>query len=263
MERDSMVFYRSFIECIVKLEEQFDSETAMQLVKTIAYYALDGELKELPPIIDLMFTSIKPQIDANTKRFIDGKKGGRPKKTTGYKDSKPLVTDEITTGYETTKPLVTDKITTGYESENHRLLNSKPNVNVNVNDNVNENVNKNVNKNVLKEKNNFSIENLTNKHNQIKRDFQIDSFPKLRKSKDLNKAFLTWLIYRKENSLFGVEAHLKTFIKLIKDAYTTESIILAVDHAILNNHSSIHPKDKIPEHMIYKRIPDHLNFPGT
>ena len=239
-----MVFYRSFIECIVKLEEQFDSETAMELVKTIAYYALDGELKELPPIIDLMFTSIKPQIDANTKRFIDGKKGGRPKKTTGYKDSKPLVID---------------KITTGYESENHRLPNSEPNVNVNVNDNVNENVNKNV----LKEKNNFSIENLTNKHNQIKRDFQIDSFPKLRKSKDLNKAFLTWLIYRKENSLFGVEAHLKTFIKLIKDAYTTESIILAVDHAILNNHSSIHPKDKIPEHMIYKRIPDHLNFPGT
>ena len=261
MERDSMVFYRSFIECIVKLEEQFDSETAMQLVKTIAYYALDGELKELPPIIDLMFTSIKPQIDANTKRFVDGKKGGRPKKTTGSKGAKPVVTDKITNGYETTKPLVIDKKTTGYESKNHRLPNSKPNVNDNVNVNVNDN--KNVNKNVLKEKNNFSIENLTKKHKQILNDFQIDSFPKLRKSKDLNKAYLTWLIYRGANSIFEVEAHLKTFIKLIKDAYTTESIILAVDHAILNKHSSIHPKDKIPEHMIYKRIPDHLNFPGT
>ncbi len=237
MERDSMVFYRSFLDCIVKLEEQFDSETAMQLVKTIACYALDGELKELPPIIDLMFTSIKPQIDANTKRFVDGKKGGRPKKTTGSKGTKPVVTDKITTGYETTKPLVIDKKTTGYESKNHRLPNSKPNVNVNVNENEN--------KNVLKDKNIFSFENLTDKHNQIKRDFQIDSFPKLRKSKDLNKSFLTWLIYRKANSIFEVEAHLKSFIKLIKDRYTTESIILAVDHAILNKHLSIHPTEKL------------------
>lgn len=232
MERESMVFYRSFLDCIVKLEEQFDSETAMHLLKTIACYALDGELKELPPIIDLMFTSIKPQIDANTKRFVDGKKGGRPKKTTGSKGTKPLVIDKKTTGYETTKPLVID-------DKNHWLKNQKPNVNVNVNDNDNKNVN------IKKDKNIFSFENLTDKHNQIKRDFQIDSFPKLRKSKDLNKAYLTWLIYRKANSIFEVEAHLKSFIKLIKDRYTTESIILAVDHAILNKHLSIHPTEKL------------------
>jgi hypothetical protein len=91
----------------------------------------------------------------------------------------------------------------------------------------------------------FSFENLTDKHNQIKRDFQIDSFPKLRRNKELNKSFLTWLIYRDANSLFEVEAHLKTFIKLVKDRFTTESIILAVDHAILNKHLSIHPTEKL------------------
>jgi len=91
----------------------------------------------------------------------------------------------------------------------------------------------------------FSFENLTDKHNQIKRDFQIDSFPKLRRNKELNKSFLTWLIYRDANSIFEVEAHLKTFIKLVKDRFTTESIILAVDHAILNKHLSIHPTEKL------------------
>jgi len=238
MERDSMIIYRSFYEAIKDL----DKDIKLQMYDAIFSYGLDfKEPSGLTGIAKVVWTLIKPQLDANLKKFNDGKKGGRPKKTT-----------KKTTGLQNKKPLV-------IESKNHTFETQKPNVNVNVNVNENENVNKNV----LKEKNNFSFENLTNKHNQIKRDFQIDSFPKLRKSKDLNKAYLTWLIYRKANSIFEVEAHLKTFIKLIKDAYTTESIILAVDHAILNSHSSIHPKDKIPEHMIYKRIPDHLNFPGT
>ena len=244
MEKESMVFYRSFLDTILKID---NPEVGYELFLAITSYSLYGIEPKLTGMSDAFWTLIKPQLDANLRKYENGKKGarhgikgGRPKTP-----NKPLNNPKETPNLTPKKPLTNPKIT--------------PNVNVNVNDNVNENVNKNV----LKEKNNFSIENLTNKHNQIKRDFQIDSFPKLRKSKDLNKAFLTWLIYRKENSLFGVEAHLKTFIKLIKDAYTTESIILAVDHAILNNHSSIHPKDKIPEHMIYKRIPDHLNFPGT
>ena len=80
MERDSMVFYRSFMDSILKLELQFDADTAMQLFKAIAHYGIDGVQCDMIPIVDLMFTTIKPQIDANTKRFIDGKKGGRPKK---------------------------------------------------------------------------------------------------------------------------------------------------------------------------------------
>ena len=69
-----------------------------------------------------MFKLIRPQVNANNKRREDGKKGGRPKKTIGF------------------------------ENENHRLLNSKPNVNVNVNENVNVNANENVNEAEKKEK---------------------------------------------------------------------------------------------------------------
>ena len=123
------------------------------------------------------------------------------------------------------------------EIKNHTFKNKKPNVNVN--DNVNVNVNVNTDKNI------FSFENINKKHKQVLNNFQIDSFAKLRRDKDLNKCFLMWLIYRESNSLFGVEAHLKTFIKLIKDRYTTESIVLAVDHAILNKHLSIHPTEKL------------------
>ena len=244
MERESMVFYRSFLDTILKID---NPEVGYELFVSVTSYSLYGIEPKLTGMSDAFWTLIKPQLDANLRKYENGKKGarhgikgGRPKTP-----NKPLNNPKETPNLTPKKPLTNPKLT--------------PNVNVN----VNENENVNVNKNVLKEKNNFSFENLTNKHNQIKRDFHIDSFPKLRKSKDLNKAYLTWLIYRGANSIFEVEAHLKTFIKLIKDAYTTESIILAVDHAILNSHSSIHPKDKIPEHMIYKRIPDHLNFPGT
>ena len=107
MERDSMVFYRYFMDSILKLEQQFDADTAMQLFKVIAHYGIDGVQDEMSPIIDLMFTTIKPQIDANTKRFVDGKKGGRPKKTSGK---------------ATTKPVVSKKITSGYQSQNLMLM---------------------------------------------------------------------------------------------------------------------------------------------
>ncbi len=151
------------------------------------------------------------------KSLMMARKEGDPKKLQKKQQKKPVV----------------------LKNKNHTFENQKPNVNVNVNDNVNANVNENIDKNI------FSFENLTNKHNQIKKDFQIDSFGKLRRDKELNKSFLMWLIYRKSNSLFEVEAHLKTFIKLVKDRYTTESIILAVDHAILNKHLSIHPTEKL------------------
>ncbi len=249
MERDSMVLYRSFIESIVKLEKQFDSEKAMQLFKAIAYYGVDGKINDdVDPIIDLMFTSIKPQIDANTKRFENGKKGGRPKKTNGNKDKKPVVSDNKTNGYETKKPMVSKSKTNGYESKNHRLLNEKPNVNVNgnVNDNENDNV-----YNGKEKKLNFSKDNIRAKHKQITETFQIDAPNKLRKDKYLYEVFCKWLIYNDVNDMQRVEMHLKQFIRMCKKLFTTESIIEATEHAMLNNHKTIHPNDKIPQEKIY------------
>lgn len=114
MERDSFVFYRSFAECI----QELDPAVRMDCYEAIVNYALDGIEPEADGVVMAMFKAIKPQIDANNKRFVDGKKGaefgklgGRPKK-----DKNPIgVIDKNPIG-------VTDKT---------------PNVNVNVNENVN------------------------------------------------------------------------------------------------------------------------------
>ena len=124
MERDSFVFYASFLEAINELP----NESQLKVYKAITNFALKGiEPTDLEGIEKGIFALIKPQILANYKRYLDGCNGGRPKKE---------------------KPMAIEK-------ENHRLLNKKtngyenkkPNDNVNDNDNVNVNVNDNVNVN--------------------------------------------------------------------------------------------------------------------
>lgn len=115
--RESFVFYISYYEAISELDEK----TQIQLFKAICKYALYGELPELSGVEKAIFALIKPTVDANEQRYINGKKGGRPKKNNGFDDKKPPVINSETTGYE----------------------NKKPNVNVNVTDNVNVNDNEN------------------------------------------------------------------------------------------------------------------------
>lgn len=120
--RESMVFYQSFAKAIKLMpkDKQLDALWA------IIDYGLDGT--EPDPETDvytmMVFEMAKPQIDSNVKRKVNGSSGGRPK-TYGYEDEKPVV----------------------IESENHRLSDEKPNVNVNVN--VNDNVN-DIKENTLK-----------------------------------------------------------------------------------------------------------------
>lgn len=115
--RDSFIFYKSFYEAM----EGIGDKDKLKLYDAICKFALYGEETKLTGISNTLFILIKPQLQANTKKFTDGKKGGRPKKeTTGFEKEK-------TTGYDKTK-------TTGFE-------NKKPNVNVN--DNVNVNYNEN------------------------------------------------------------------------------------------------------------------------
>lgn len=121
MERESFVFYRSFFEAL----EGLPVESYARLCTAIVTYGLNGEVASLEGIERNLFALIRPQIDANNKRYKDGKKGGRPSS-----DTKPLVTKTETTGYAERKPLV-------IKVEE----NEKPNANVNVNVNDNENVN--------------------------------------------------------------------------------------------------------------------------
>lgn len=69
MARDSFIFYRSFYEAISELpkENQADSYNA------IMRYALDQEEIELTRISKAIFSLVKPQLDANYKKYENGK----------------------------------------------------------------------------------------------------------------------------------------------------------------------------------------------
>lgn len=106
-----MVFYRSFYEAIKELPLDVQSK----VYSAIFEYSLNFNevvLKGLPKTI---FTLIKPQLDANNKRFENGKKGGRKKADNDQEETK-------------TKP-----------KQNQTETKIKPNNNVN--DNVNNNGN--------------------------------------------------------------------------------------------------------------------------
>lgn len=110
MERDSMVFYRSFYDAINSLQE----EEQLPLYKAIFELSLNGEDVDLQGIQKVIFTLIKPQLSANIKRYENGKQGGR----------KP-------------KDNQTETKTEPKRNQNK----SKTKANNNVNDNVNVNVN--------------------------------------------------------------------------------------------------------------------------
>ena len=118
MKRDSMIFYASFHQAAKALEK--DSEKAA-LYDAIFEYALFGKEFELTGTPRAMFLLIKPQLEANIRKYRNGK---RPKQKQNV--SKPEAPIKQT----------------GSKTEG--------NVNVNVNDNDNDNVNVNENVNVNK-----------------------------------------------------------------------------------------------------------------
>lgn len=72
MVRDGFIFYRSFAEAVGCLS---DSER-LAVLDAILAYGLDGE-DNSEGVAAAMMKLIKPQIDANNKRYENGQKGGR------------------------------------------------------------------------------------------------------------------------------------------------------------------------------------------
>lgn len=148
---DSFVFYRSFDEACAELtDEQYG-----KIMRVINNYALNGTIPEnLSGIEKIVFTLIKPQIDANNQRKTNGCKGGAPssnnnaKKTTnGYTEKQPMVITE-----ENEKQPMVDfeddekqPMVEFCDTEKQPNVNVNDNVNVNANENVNDNANVNVN----------------------------------------------------------------------------------------------------------------------
>lgn len=129
--QESFIFYDSFRDVGKDMEEK----SRLAFYEAIIDYGLTGELDvtNLPNEIKLLFKLIKPQIDANVKRRKDGKKGGRPSKSSNNEEKSDKKTS--------TKEEKNYEKTTGLENKNHRFQNEKPNVNVNGNVNGNGNVN--------------------------------------------------------------------------------------------------------------------------
>ena len=76
--RDSTIVYRSFYEAICELPKEVQADVYTALFE----YALNYNEVELTGLAKTIFTLIKPQLDANLKRYMNGT---TPKKQTGSK----------------------------------------------------------------------------------------------------------------------------------------------------------------------------------
>lgn len=123
-ERESFIFYRSFFLSVDRLPEDMQ----LPLYKAIAQYALDRIEPDFSnsrhlQFIEAIWDGIKPQLDANYRRFVNGCKGGAPKGSSNNPNGRRGKKQPRT---------------------NRKLTENKPNVNDNVN--VNENIEKKFNK---------------------------------------------------------------------------------------------------------------------
>lgn len=75
--RDSFIFYRSFFESFDGLSKK----DKLLLFDAVCNYALNDIEPQLTGVPLSMFKLLKPQLDANIRRYENGCKGGRPKKT--------------------------------------------------------------------------------------------------------------------------------------------------------------------------------------
>lgn len=150
MPKNSFIFYRSFSECLKSLPDK----ERLILYDSIIDYALDEIEPNLDGCLKGMFALIKPQLDANIRRWKNGCKGGAP---VGNQNA-------TKNNQETTK-------------EQPKTTNVQPNHNVNVNDNVNVNVNDNENKKEdIKEKRVFQTPTLSEiKDYILEKHYQVDA----------------------------------------------------------------------------------------
>jgi hypothetical protein len=73
--RESFIFYKSFYESIKEL----DPLDQVQIYNAIYEYEFYKIIPELTGVCKSIFTLILPQLEANDKKYENGKKGGRPR----------------------------------------------------------------------------------------------------------------------------------------------------------------------------------------
>ena len=83
MKRDSVIIYRNLFEAL----QDVSDKSYKRIMNAILKYSMDGEELELSGVEKAVFQMAKTQVDANNKKYENGKKGaefgalgGRPKK---------------------------------------------------------------------------------------------------------------------------------------------------------------------------------------
>ena len=133
MKQESFVFYRSFYEAIKK----FDKDIIADIMIGLCCYALDDEIIEFDNIIaESIFTLIKPQIDANKVKRLNGSSGGRPRKNESIPNENNNKKPPVFKNDENKKPPVIELNENKKPPVFKNALEKKPNVNVNENVNV-------------------------------------------------------------------------------------------------------------------------------
>ena len=170
-DKDSFIFYRSFFEA----SKPLSSDEKLALFEAIAEYALNHKKILLPPMAEAMFCLIKPQLEANYKKFQNGKKGGKYGNLGGRpKNEKPL-----------DNPL-------GDISGN-----PKETPNANVNDHVNVNANLNANYNIKDKLQYGTVLQIEAMRTGLDIDYLYERFDRWiidkDKPKDADSAFLAWV----------------------------------------------------------------------
>lgn len=88
--RDGFIFYRSFYEA----SKPLNNDDKLALYEAIFEFALNQNETKREPMVNAMFMLIKPQLEANNKRYENGKNGGRPPKR--KTETKPKHNQNIT-----------------------------------------------------------------------------------------------------------------------------------------------------------------------
>ena len=124
-ERDSFIFYRSFYEAIQKCP----NDVRLELYDAIAQYSLNiGYEPKFSGIAEALWILIKPQLDANIKRFENGRKGGAPKGNNNAGKNKSKTTEK--------QPKNNQKTTEKQPNNNYNLNENNNNNNTHSNTNV-------------------------------------------------------------------------------------------------------------------------------
>lgn len=83
MSRDGIIFYESFYQAVRGL----NADDFKECITAVMEYGLYGHEVEMSSVARMFFTMAKPQIDANNKRYENGKKGGRKPKPKEQEDN--------------------------------------------------------------------------------------------------------------------------------------------------------------------------------